>query len=290
MNTSLLLSWRSATLALAVAAFSASAQAPAVPVVAGEAASSNGVANAESAATEVQADTEDASQTNQVAGTENSSDTNAPGADGLQKPGRPGSRGDYDGRQAKKRRFDRQSAERGASSAGADAATGPGTNNSPAKLDYNSFRLIVSRNIFNPNRVKNQPGIKTPTPKRTEYVSLVGIMSYQDGDYAFFSGNSSRFEKTAQVDESIADYKVAAINSISNTVRLVSGTNQLEMRLGMSLSREEDGEWSLSRQPATYTAPSSSTSSSDSPASTGGAASADDNDVIKRMMQRREQQ
>ena len=117
-------------------------------------------------------------------------------------------------------------------------------------------------------------------------------MSYEKGEFAFFSGNSSSYEKAAKVADSIADYKVAEINSVSNIVKLVAGTNRLEMRVGMSLKRFDEGEWSLSSAPATYTPPTDSASSSDSSSSaqSGASASADDNEVIKRMMQRREQQ
>ena len=292
MNLSLSCRWPS--LALAVAALSAAALAqPAAtnaPTVPGGAAPTNTVETTESAAADAATTPADDTQANPTTGSEELSDTNAAGADGLQKSARSGNRSDVDGRQSRKRRFDRQAAERGNSS------TGPGTpaatDSAASKLDYNSFRLIVERNIFNPNRAPHRAGAAAPPPKRTDYVSLVGIMSYEKGEFAFFSGTSSSYEKAAKVADSIADYKVTEINSLSNSVKLAAGTNRLEMLVGMSLRRDDGGEWSLSHAPAAYTAATASAASPDSTASstTGTASSADDNDVIKRMMQRRQQQ
>ena len=237
----------------------------------------------------------DPSQTNQPSGDDATADTNAPASDAFLPPGKVGSRSEYDGRQSRQRRFGRPDAQRSASATDSGApATGLGTN----RGDYAFYRLIVDRNIFNPNRRPQQPFTRrdpTPVVRTTDYISLVGVMSYEEGDFAFFTGNLSRYEKSAKVDDVIATYRVVAINVNSNTVRLEGGTNRMELQVGMTMRRDEDGVWHASRTPALFAsynstpAPGSDSSAPRGP-SGGAAASADDNEVIKRLMQRREQQ
>ena len=244
----------------------------------------------------------DPSQTNPPTGDDAQSDTNAPGSDGLQAPGRPGSRSEYDGRQSRQRRFGRPDAQRSTSATDAGALAAVSGTNAPSKTDYAYFRMIVDRNIFNPNRRPFRPGpIRDTAPIRpsSDYVSLVGIMSYREGDFAFFTGNLSRYEKSAQLGDVIATYKIVGINVSSNSVQLEGGTNRMELQVGMSMRRDEEGLWHASRTAAMFAAynstPAPGSDSTTRPgAAVGGtassAASADDNEVIKRLMQRREQQ
>jgi len=124
-------------------------------------------------------------------------------------------------------------------------------------------------------------------------------MSYDSGQYAFFGGSQSRYEKSAQVSDVIADCRVSSINVLSNSVTLERGTNHLELRVGMQMRKDEEGHWQVSRGPAlfaSYSATPNPGGESATPAggsasaSASGASATEDNDVIKRLMQRREQQ
>ena len=202
------------------------------------------------------------------------------------------------------------------------AASSPGSTPGPPsgeapiaagrRPDYNSFRLIADRNIFNPNRFPRSGGSERREfrrPTRVDSFSLVGTMSYEKGLFAFFDGSSSDYRKALQLSEAIAGFKVTGI--ANDRVALASGTNTVELRMGMQMRREEEGDWSVSARsespvassasppdnlpaaptgpdagPASVGAPSeaSATASTNAePAATGGS----DSDVLKRLMERR---
>jgi hypothetical protein len=266
---------------------------------------SNLVQNAESGQAEDMASADDLSQTNGP----------STGADRVAEPGRldksgrasgsnslqSSSRSTSDDRRARGRRSIRSRTDRSGGSGGVnDASKGTDrnqagdqatTNNGPATLDYAAFRVVVDRNIFDPNRYPRGPGAKGPAtkPKVVSSLKLVGTMAYEKGMFAFFDGSSSDYQKAVKVTEAIAGYKVTSI--APNGVRLASGTNELELSVGSHLRREEDGPWQLTNQPEVASASSaSSTSGGTSTASAGGASalgSGADSDVLKRLMERR---
>src|ERR1035441_5166433 len=121
-----------------------------------------------------------------------------------------------------------------------------GTDRKSATLDYAAFKLIVERNIFDPNRIPRRvPGSRTP-PKSFDSLTLRGTMSYEKGMFAFFDGTSAEYKKALRLADAIAGYKVTNISP--NSVKLASGTNQLELSVGAQLRREEDGPWRLASQ------------------------------------------
>jgi hypothetical protein len=127
-----------------------------------------------------------------------------------------------------------------ASTALTEAQTNSNTVN---RLDYSNFKIIPDRNIFNPHRragVKDQSR-REPRASHVDSISLVGIMSYNKGPFAFFDGNSSEYRKVLKRGDSIAGYKLTKIEP--NSAKLTSSTNELELRVGMQLRREENGNW-----------------------------------------------
>jgi len=171
---------------------------------------------------------------------------------------------------------------RGGEGSPADAASG--TN----RLDYSNFKIVVDRNIFDPNRFARRGGGPRPAPKSVDSLTLVGTMIYDKGTYAFFDGTSSDYKKALKLNDVVAGHKVT--NITPNSVTLAAGTNRLELKVGMQLRREEDGPWALGEQPATYASAPGSTSTSTSALATTGsdaAASGAESDIIKKLMQRR---
>jgi hypothetical protein len=76
-------------------------------------------------------------------------------------------------------------------------------------------------------------------------------------------------------------------------VKLVSGTNELELSVGAQLRREEDGPWLLSSQSISYAATPASTSTNGAAAtttSTDTTSGGSESEIIKRLMQKRETQ
>jgi hypothetical protein len=160
-----------------------------------------------------------------------------------------------------------------------------GTNQpSGSKRSYEAFKLIVDRNIFNPNRraSRTREG-EEPRTKRTDTISLVGTLVSDQASHAFFDGTSPEYKVVLGPGKTVVGYKVGAITG--SGVRLENGTNTLELRVGMQLNREEGGEWQLARGSAPELTQSAASSSS-SPDTSGG----DDGDIIKRLMQQREQE
>ena len=167
-----------------------------------------------------------------------------------------------------------------------------GTNNGLLTLDYSSFKVIVDRNIFDPNRYPHQgPNTVRPPAKSIDFLTLVGTMSYEKGTFAFFDGTSSEYRKALKLSDGIAGYKVT--NIAPNGVKLTSGTNVLELGVGAQLRREENGPWLPAGQSASYAATPASTSTNAAATSSTGSDSASgsaESDIIKRLMQKREKE
>jgi hypothetical protein len=129
----------------------------------------------------------------------------------------------------------------------AATAAAPSTN-AASSLDYSSFKIISDRNIFNTRRsaryVASAPRTRA---SRSESFALVGTMSYEKGPLAFFDGTRSDYRKVLKPDDTIAGFKVTAIETTH--VKLASPTNEVELRVGMQLRREEEGEWHMSERP-----------------------------------------
>jgi hypothetical protein len=137
----------------------------------------------------------------------------------------------------------------------------------PVPEEYAPFRVIADRNIFNPNRTRGGRWDPRETRKqaRFEAFSLVGTMSYQERQLAFFNGTSSDYRKVLRTNDIIVGYRLTDITH--NSVKLGSATNELEMRMGMQMRKEDRGDWFLATtaEPASYSATgASSEPSSDS--------------------------
>jgi hypothetical protein len=155
----------------------------------------------------------------------------------------------------------------------------------PLKPDFSTFRLVTDRNIFDPNRTPRRGSGPQPQPKIIDSLALVGVMSYEKGTFAFFDGSTSEYKKAVKVNDTVAGYKVASIEP--NSVKLLAGTNHVELRVGMQLRRQEGGDWVPSSQSEVY-ASTSASSSSAHPDSGGNSAA--DSDILERLRKKREQE
>ena len=122
-----------------------------------------------------------------------------------------------------------------------------------SRLDYSLFRVVADRNIFNPRRSPRYvPSERTRrTYTRADSFGLVGTMNYEKGLFAFFDGSSPDYRKVLKQDDTIAGFKVAAIEP--SYVKLASPTNQVELHVGMQLRHGDDGEWQVSALPESLT-------------------------------------
>jgi hypothetical protein len=166
------------------------------------------------------------------------------------------------------------------------------TNTAP-KLDFQSFKIISQRNIFNPNRRANMPNADIVRPKQVQidFFTLNGTMSYEDRHYAFFEGTSSQYRKVLAPSDIIAGYKISEIGD--DHVMLAASSNQvINLRVGMQMKRQDGGPWSLVASAEPVVDSGTTATTDQTPDSTPGASapSSAESDVIKRLMQKREQE
>jgi hypothetical protein len=179
------------------------------------------------------------------------------------------------------------------------------TTNAPAALSYEYFKLIAERNIFDPSRTPRSRGSRTTEVRRTprvESFALVGTMSYAKGDIAFFDGTSSQYHKAAKVGDAIGAYKVKEVTS--SLVKLAGEKQEVELKVGQQLRREDEGEWQVAARSGSFASSSgppptngnggeaSSNARSDSPpsASSESPSPAGASDLLKRLREQREKE
>jgi hypothetical protein len=140
--------------------------------------------------------------------------------------------------------------------------------------EFNVFKVIPGRNIFDPNRfppASPRTQERAPAP-RVEAFGLVGVISYEKGQVAFFDGTGTQFRKAAKPGEKISDFTVTEITA--KQVILATEDDEFEVPMGMQVRRENQGEWKLSalNKPFTsaYTPDGSGSVNSGSTASTRG--------------------
>ena len=167
-------------------------------------------------------------------------------------------------------------------------------------VDFSGFRIISQRNIFNltrvPPRTSRGTAVQAP-PTFVDAFSLVGTLTYDKGEFAFFDGTRPEYQKALQPTNSIGGYKLVAV--LPTSVRLETRGTQFEMKLGMQLRRDEKSAhlyadsfgattYDSASAAATNAAPMLSTSSATS--TSGGDASPAASEILKRLMQKREQE
>jgi hypothetical protein len=110
-----------------------------------------------------------------------------------------------------------------------------------ADFDHSPFRIVAERNIFNANRSGGQVRLPSRRPAQVESFTLVGTLEYAKGAFAFFNGSSSAYSKVLQAGGVIAGHKLVAV--LPNAVKLEADGKVLELPVGASLRREDEGTW-----------------------------------------------
>ena len=161
------------------------------------------------------------------------------------------------------------------------------TTNAVARPDYQSFKIITDRNIFDPNRSSRSSRTRTeaPRPARVESFALVGTMSYVNGTYAFFDGTGSAYRKAAKTGDTIAGHKIAEI--AADRVKLEANGQQIELSVGVQMKKQDEGEWQLAGRAESSGTSSPATATAEK---TDGASGGEESEVLKKLMQKREQE
>jgi hypothetical protein len=158
---------------------------------------------------------------------------------------------------------------------------------------FDAFRLIVDRNIFNPNRSGRSSRSADEAPAvRTDTIAFVGTMDYDKGVFAIFDGSEAGFRKKLRAGDSVGPFAIKRVTS--DSVDLEREGQASTLKIGQQLRRPEGGEWSvsgidLSRPDAT----SSRSGYLGRPAADPSAAPAipsDASDTLRRLMEQRQKQ
>ena len=158
--------------------------------------------------------------------------------------------------------------------------------NAPGRPDYQAFKILTERNIFDPNR-SSDSGTRGE-PRRTarmEFFALVGTLSYQKGNFAFFDGSGSAYRKALETGDRIAGYKIAEITA--ERVKLEADGKQVLLNVGMQMKKQDEGEWQLAGRAESLAASVPATASNEKTESSSGG---EESDVLKKLMQKREQE
>ncbi len=156
--------------------------------------------------------------------------------------------------------------------------------NAPGRLDFQAFRILTERNIFDPNRSSDSGRPSEPKrAARVESFALVGTLSYEKGDFAFFDGSGSAYRKALKSGDTIAGYRIAEITA--DHVKLEADGKQVELGVGVQMKKQDEGEWQLAGRAETLTA-----SATASNAKTENGSGGEESDVLKKLMQKREQE
>ena len=171
-------------------------------------------------------------------------------------------------------------------------------NSVPGPGDYARFSsFIADRNIFNPARYARDFGSRpsfTPTrPRFAPTFSLVGIMSYEKGVFAFFDGNQSDLRKVLypSASNSIAGFSVAQISPNSVTLQSADKSQTVLLKIGDRMLKA-DNAWQKAGPGASLAESTGSESAAPAEASddTAPPSSGESNDILKRLMQQRQQE
>ncbi len=150
--------------------------------------------------------------------------------------------------------------------------------------EFQKFKLVYERNIFDPNRrpPRLTPTI-TPPPTRIDAFTFVGTGISADITYAFFDSSDPNYRKALKVSETIAGFKLTDIAPDCVTLTSLSSTNSRTVQLYvlMQMRRQDEGEWQTSGSRMTVAELSST-----GDFGLGGAAE----EIIKKLMQKREQE
>ena len=158
---------------------------------------------------------------------------------------------------------------------------------------YESFQLVLERNIFNPNRVGRTRNIAEEKPPRVDEIALVGTVQHDQEVLALFHSPDAAFRKAVHEGDTVADFKVQRITAAG--VELLRGDKPLSLKVAQQLRRVEGGEWSVTANQAARSDPralAAGVPGAARPADPSAPVEipADASDILKRLMKNREKQ
>jgi hypothetical protein len=155
---------------------------------------------------------------------------------------------------------------------------------------YNAFRLVRTRNIFDPERraVRSEAPAARPqmTGSRSNFITLTGTMVTEGKNLAFFTGSRPEYSKVISLHDKIADFAITAI--ATSQVELELAGKAIVVGIGRQLPLDgsiAENTIAISPTPTDNAPPAAAEASPSSPPATN-----DKNDVLRRMMERRQKE
>ena len=158
---------------------------------------------------------------------------------------------------------------------------------------YEAYKVVRTRNIFDPNRKVvriEAPRPSTPPRPRSSTFTLTGTMVREGKSLAFFGGSRSEFSKVISVGDSVANYKITAIEPAQ--VELEHEGKKVTLTIGKPFQIEaKPGDPEPAEEPAPAPDGTPATSATDGAAPPAPAAPPAGGDakseILRRMMERR---
>ncbi len=176
----------------------------------------------------------------------------------------------------------------------ASAQTPANAKPTPTGLSYDNYRMVRTRNVFDPDRRAMTPTQTTAAPtaapvKPSDYVALTGTLLNAGKTLAFFSGSRAEFNQVLGVDGKIADATITSITP--GGVEVTRGGQKIAVAVGQTVPL--DNSTAPGAPPASASASAPATASGTTTATTStppGGTNAKQEEIMKRMMEKRKQE
>ena len=156
---------------------------------------------------------------------------------------------------------------------------------------YEAYKVVRTRNIFDPNRKPVReappPRVSTSSRPRSSTFTLTGTMVREDRSLAFFGGSRSEFSKVISVGDSVANYKITAIQPAQ--VELEHEGKKMTLAIGKPFQIEGKPGDPVEAEPVEEAAPPDGTNGSAPPAPAAAPPAGGDakSEIIRKMMEKR---
>ncbi len=175
----------------------------------------------------------------------------------------------------------------------------PGWGQGENTVAFDEFRLVVERNIFDPDRRRWEPKkkiVRLPEAPPVDRILLVGVLVEEATAYCFFESGSPDYRGVATLGESLGDLRIAEIET--GEITLAEGERTIKLTVGASLVKEGDGEWqqdssrlsSVDRDVGNEESETSSETASEAGSQNPAGDSGGTSDVMRRLMEKRKQE
>ena len=162
----------------------------------------------------------------------------------------------------------------------------------PPAQGYAAFRLVRTRNIFDPSRQGTVRTDEAPRPQttatRSNFIVLTGAMVTENKTLAFFTGSRPEFSKVIPVGEKIADFTVKRITAAE--VELDHAGKSIAVAVGALVPLEGTSAAGMTSDPLPPGVTAPPASAPGTPPNSPPPPTGDKAEILRRMMERRQKE